>query len=140
MSRTDGSASSPSDAGFCMAVLAASRPTAATPRAKAIDRPSMRGSPVTLCPPSDSHMTAKTQADAVSVETETPARAATQLQGPDRTVSCDRTVNTVVARQPASAYCARLNASLTLNWRRCSRRVKPTPATRAATRVAGSIR
>ena len=34
MSSPDGSASRPSEAGFCAAVVAASRPTAATPSAK----------------------------------------------------------------------------------------------------------
>jgi hypothetical protein len=105
-----------------------------------MDRPSMRGSPTTLCAPSDSHITTKTQAETVSVDTVTPARAATQLHAPDTTVSRDKTVNTVVARLQASTCCPTLNANLRPNWRRWSRRVSPTPATCTATRAAGSTR
>ncbi len=49
-------------------------------------------------------------------------------------------MNTVAARPPASAYCARLKASLRPNWRRCSTSASPAPTTCAATSAVGEIR
>ena len=51
-----------------------------------------------------------------------------------------RTAKRVVARQPLRAYWARLKASLRPNWRRCSTRASPAPATCAVISAAGSTR